>query len=72
MVGNGGNIGIGDGEVGRGFNVAGTDSEDTSAGAGVDLTGDSLGVGVGGDSVVKAPEALQALRVLLLMALTFQ
>lgn len=36
------------------------------------LAGDSMATAAGGDSVVKAPTALQALRVLVLIALTFQ
>ena len=56
-TGGGGGVDVGDGTVGNG-----TD----------DMTGGSTGDGVMGDSVVKAPTALQALWVLALTALTFQ
>ncbi len=36
------------------------------------LAGGAVATSAGGDSVVKAPAALQELRVLVLMALTFQ
>jgi len=62
-VGVGGVICIGAGGVGRGANMV--------AGC-VFLAGGSTVTDAGGGSVVKAPTALQALRVLALMALTFQ
>ena len=56
--------------------VVGGDSTVGSSGActgggSAGSAGDSVAV-IGADSVVKAPTALQALRVLALMALTFQ
>ena len=71
VVGYGGVIRIGDGGVGRGVNVfvgAGGFARGGSAG----LAGGAVATSAAGESVVKAPAALQELRVLALMALTFQ
>ena len=69
-VGAGGVIRIGAGGVGRGVNaVVGAGG---FAGGSAGQAGGAVATAVGGDSVVKAPAALQALRVLALMALTFQ
>ena len=69
--GGGGDDADGDGdddEVGGGDDTDGDGDDDEAGSAGVDTESD----GSGGDSVVKAPTALQALLVSELIALTFQ
>ncbi len=57
--------------MGRGVNVF-VDAGGFARGGSAGLAGGTVATSAGGDSVVKAPAALQELRVLVLMALTFQ
>ena len=74
VTGAGAGISMGEVEVGKGFNVVtGTSSDNFVDGGKPGLaTGGGVGDSGGGGSVVNAPTALQALRVSLLTALTFQ
>ena len=70
IVGDEGTICIGGG-IGRGVKVVVAGSENSSGGVSAGLVG-ADGIAIGGGSVVKAPAALQALRLSALMALTLQ
>ena len=76
-AGLGGGACIGDGGVGRGDNLVDGWGRTAGASEGCDRGGigdvvDGVLAGAGSDCVVKAPTALQSLRVSAVMALTFQ